>query len=155
MASHKILFVCLGNICRSPIAEAVFAHVAGQAGYGDRFELDSAATGSWHEGNPPDPRAVAAAAARGIDLSDLRARQVCQQDFVKFDLILAMDTANHATLMALAPQHTTEKIQLFLDDTPDNLQREVPDPYYGGEDGFEDLLDLVEEGSRALLARLI
>jgi len=154
MASHKILFVCLGNICRSPVAEAVFAHVAGQAGHGDRFELDSAATGSWHEGNPPDPRAVAAAAARGIDLSDLRARQVCQQDFVKFDLILAMDAANHATLMALAPQHTAEKIQLFLDDTPDNPQREVPDPYYGGEDGFEDLLDLVEEGSRALLARL-
>lgn len=154
MANHKILFVCLGNICRSPVAEAVFAHLAEQAGHGDRFELDSAGTGSWHVGNPPDPRSVAAAAARGVDLSDLRARQVTQQDFKMFDLILAMDATNHATLLALAPQQYAEKIQFFLDDTPDSRQREVPDPYYGGEDGFEDLLDLVEEGSRALLARL-
>jgi len=154
MANHKILFVCLGNICRSPVAEAVFAHLAEQAGHGDRFELDSAGTGSWHVGNPPDPRSVAAAAARGVDLSDLRARQVSQQDFKMFDLILAMDAANHATLLALAPQQYAEKIQFFLDDTPDSRQREVPDPYYGGEDGFEELLDLVEEGSRALLARL-
>ncbi len=154
MASHKILFVCLGNICRSPVAEGVFAHVAEQAGHGDRFELDSAGTGSWHVGNPPDPRSVVAAAARGIDLSNLRARQVCQRDFMTFDLILAMDAANHATLLALAPQDYAEKIQLFLNNTPDGGKREVPDPYYGGEDGFEDILDLVEEGSRALLARL-
>ena len=154
MASHKILFVCLGNICRSPVAEGVFAHVAEQAGHGDRFELDSAGTGSWHVGNPPDPRSVVAAAARGIDLSNLRARQVCKRDFMTFDLILAMDAANHATLLALAPQDYAEKIQLFLNNTPDGGKREVPDPYYGGEVGFEDILDLVEEGSRALLARL-
>jgi protein-tyrosine phosphatase len=154
MASHKILFVCLGNICRSPVAEGVFAHVAEQAGHGDRFKLDSAGTGSWHVGNPPDPRSVVAAAARGIDLSNLRARQVCQRDFMTFDLILAMDAANHATLLALAPQDYAEKIQLFLNNTPDGGKREVPDPYYGGEVGFEDILDLVEEGSRALLARL-
>jgi len=155
MTQHRLLFVCLGNICRSPIAEGVFGHVATQAGHGDRFTLDSAGTGSWHVGDPPDPRAQAAAAARGIDLSELRARQVCQRDFTEFDLILAMDAANHAALLAIAPHDSTSKVRLFLSDAPDLGRAEVPDPYYGGDQGFEDVLDLVEAGSRALLARLI
>jgi protein-tyrosine phosphatase len=155
MGQIRLLFVCLGNICRSPVAEGMFAHVAGQTGHGDLFTLDSAGTGSWHIGNPPDPRAVAAAAARGIDLSNLRARQVCQKDFSEFDLILAMDADNHAALLDLAPHGSADKVRLFLDDVPDLSHNEVPDPYYGGDQGFEEVLDLVEAGSKALLARLV
>ena len=155
MTHHRLLFVCLGNICRSPMAEGVFAHVATGAGYGERFTLDSAGTAGWHEGSPPDRRAQAAAAARGIDLSGLRARQVCKQDFIDFDMILAMDAANHEELLALSTKGSVHKVRLFLDDAPETGQREVPDPYYGGDQGFEEVLDLVETGSRTLLARLI
>ena len=112
------------------------------------------AEGSWHVGDPPDPRAVAAAAARGIDLSDLRARRVSPGDFTEFDLLLAMDDANHAALLSGAPHECADKVRMFLGDAPE-LGREVPDPYYGGGQGFEDVLDLVEAGSKALLARLV
>ncbi|MHA1164292.1 MAG: low molecular weight protein-tyrosine-phosphatase [Alphaproteobacteria bacterium] len=155
MSRHRLLFICLGNICRSPIAQGVFAHVAAQAGKSELFDLDSAGTGAWHIGNPPDPRARAAAFKRGIDLSDQRARQVGMRDFEDFDVILAMDRTNLADLLDLAPQNRESKIQLFLGAEHDPIQREVPDPYFGGEEGFEEVLDLVEAGSRELLARLI
>jgi protein-tyrosine phosphatase len=153
MSLHRLLFVCLGNICRSPIAQGVFAHVAAQAGKGDLFNLDSAGTSAWHIGNPPDARATAAALRRGIDLSDQRARQVGKQDFEAFDMVLAMDQSNHAELLDLAPQNHADKVQLFLGAAYDSIQREVPDPYYGEEEGFEEVLNLVEAGSRELLAR--
>jgi protein-tyrosine phosphatase len=154
MVQHRLLFVCLGNICRSPIAQGVFAHVAAQAGVSDQFELDSAGTGAWHVGNPPDARAQASALMRGIDLSDQRARQVRSKDFETFDMILAMDQSNHTELLDLAPQSRAGKVQLFLGPGYDPIEREVPDPYYGGNQGFEEVLDLVEAGSRELLARL-
>ena len=154
MKRHRLLFVCLGNICRSPLAEGVFASVAAQSGKGDQFELDSAGTGAWHIGDPPDPRAIAAAAGRGIDVSGQRARQVCARDFSHFDVLLAMDRDNQSRLLSLAPGEHAGKIRLFLDDAPELGVREVPDPYYGGENGFDEVLDLVEAGSRALLARL-
>ena len=154
MVQHRLLFVCLGNICRSPIAQGVFAHVAAQAGVSDRFDLDSAGIGAWHIGNPPDARAMAAALERGIDLSDQTARQVRSEDFEAFDMILAMDQANLAELLDLAPQNRAGRVQLFLGPEYDPIEREVPDPYYGGDEGFEEVLDLVEAGSRQLIARL-
>lgn len=154
MVQHRLLFVCLGNICRSPIAQGVFAHVAEAAGMEDRFSLDSAGTGAWHEGHPPDARAQAAALARGIDLSGQRGRQVAVRDFRAFDMILAMDRTNLAALLDLAPPGHASKVRLFLGDAYDPIQREVPDPYYGGDEGFEEVLDLVEAGARALLAQL-
>ncbi len=154
MSTHRILFVCLGNICRSPMAEGVFSHVAAEAGHAETFIVESAGTGAWHIGNPPDPRAVAAARARGIDLSAQRARQVHVKDFEAFDLVLAMDGSNHADLLQMAPEGHAHKVRLFLDHLPQSGGREVPDPYYGGDDGFEVVLDLIEAGSRTLLARL-
>ncbi len=155
MAKHRLLFVCLGNICRSSIAQGVFANEAAQAGMRDVFDLDSAGMGAWHIGDPPDPRACAAALKRGIDISGQRARQVNMRDFEAFDLILAMDLSNQAELLDLAPRRDADKVQLFLGIEHDSIQREVPDPYYGGSQGFEEVLDLVETGSRALLARLV
>ena len=154
MAQHRLLFVCLGNICRSPMAQGVFGGVAARAGRQNGFFLDSAGTGSWHIGNPPDPRGVAAAAARGIDISGQRARQISARDFTDFDLLLAMDAENMSSLRTLAPEQHAGKARLFLADAPELGVTEVPDPYYGGNDGFEEVLDLVEAGSRALLARL-
>ena len=154
MSRHRLLFVCLGNICRSPMAQGVFAHVAASEGVSDRFELDSAGTGAWHTGNPPDARAQASALIRGIDLSDQRARQVGAEDFEAFNIILAMDRENLTALRDLAPQNHAEKVQLFLGAGYDPIEREVPDPYYGGDEGFEEVLDLIEAGSRELLARL-
>jgi len=154
MTRHRILFVCLGNICRSPMAEGVFSHIAAEAGHGDRFFVESAGTGAWHIGNPPDPRAVAAASQRGIDLSGQRAREVRSRDFEEFDLVLAMDSSNHESLLRLAPEEHSHKVALFLDHLPEHESRDVPDPYYGGDDGFDAVLDLIEAGSRVLLARL-
>lgn len=151
----RILFVCLGNICRSPMAQGIFEHTAAEAGLSGRFVVDSAGTGAWHTGDPPDPRAVAAAARRGIDIAAQRARQVSRPDFEAFDHILAMDASNHANLQEMAPPKAAHKVRLFLDSPGGNTPREVPDPYYGGAGGFDDVLDLIEEGSRALLARLI
>lgn len=150
----RILFVCLGNICRSPLAQGVFEHLVSEAGLVSRFSADSAGTAGWHIGKAPDPRSVAAAARRGVDLSGQRARQVTQPDFTDFDLILAMDKSNLAALQALAPDDHVQKVRLFLDDLPDSTEREVPDPYYGGDDGFDDVLDLIEAGARGLLSRL-
>lgn len=155
MKKIRLLFVCLGNICRSPLAQGVFDHVSAQAGQGDRFETDSAGTASWHVGKPPDPRGIAAAARRGIDISGQRARRLSREDFEEFDLILVMDRANHENALALAPAPHASKVQLFLDGVADAPLREVPDPYYGGDDGFEEVLDLIEAGSKALIQRLV
>lgn len=154
MENHRLLFVCLGNICRSPIAEGVFTHIAAEAGLGRTLLVDSAGTGAWHVGNPPDPRARAAAAARGISISHLRARQVTREDFSDFDLILAMDRDNLKTLRRFAGGDLGDRVKLFLDYAPEAGLSEVPDPYYGGPQGFEEVLDLVEAASRGLLAHL-
>lgn len=153
----KILFVCMGNICRSPTAEGVMRALVRDAGLEHHIALDSAGTGGWHAGDPPDGRAVAAARARGVDL-DGAARQVQVSDFDAFDLILAMDAANLADLRALAPDSArARRLGLLRDYDPearDDAERDVPDPYYGGEDGFADVLDLVDAACRGLLAHL-
>ena len=146
----SILFVCLGNICRSPMAEGVFRHVAENRGLSDGLTVDSAGTGSWHVGNPPDERAQRAAAGRGIDISGLRARQVGPDDFEQFDLVVAMDDANIDALRRLAPDAACDRIRLFLEFTAGGSVREVPDPYYGGEEGFDHVLDLIEAAARGL-----
>ncbi|QPC42307.1 low molecular weight phosphotyrosine protein phosphatase [Kaustia mangrovi] len=146
---RRILFVCLGNICRSPMAEGVFRAEALRRGM-DHLEIDSAGTGSWHVGSAPDGRAVAAAAARAIDISGQRARQVASGDFTRFDLLLAMDESNLETLERLAGAEARNKLRLFLDFADGAAARNVPDPYYGGPDGFDHALDLIEAGSRGL-----
>lgn len=154
MAKRGILFVCLGNICRSPTAEGVFRARATRAGIGAHLDIDSAGTGDWHVGHAPDRRAIAAAARRGYDLAPLRARQVRVDDFHRFDWILAMDRANLRELSALRPRAYAGHLGLLLDLAPTLDVREVPDPYYGGEDGFERVLDLVESASDALIGRI-
>lgn len=148
----RILFVCLGNICRSPTAEAVLRTLAAREAPELRIEVDSAGTAAYHVGSPPDPRTRAAAARRGYDLERLRARVIEQADFERFDLILAMDEENLRALRRRAPAH--ERLQLFLEYAPQQDVREVPDPYYGGPNGFEEVLDLVEAAARGLLAHL-
>lgn len=151
----KVLFVCLGNICRSPTADGVFAHKVRAAGLEKLIEVDSAGTGGWHIGNPADPRASAHAAERGYDMSRLRARQVANSDFEYFDYVLAMDNDNLENLQALSPAEFQDKVGLMLDYLPANFpnaMQEVPDPYYGGEDGFELVLDLIEAACDELLA---
>ncbi len=148
----KVLFVCTGNICRSPTAEGVFRHFV--AADGVEIETDSAGTHGYHIGEGPDPRTVKAAAARGFDLSTLRARRVTREDFERFDLILAMDQGHFAHLDAMRPNGARAQVKLFLDYHPGGKLKDVPDPYYGGPQGFEEVLDMVEETSRALLAQL-
>jgi len=150
----KILFVCLGNICRSPTAEGVFRAVAAREAPELTLEVDSAGTAGYHVGEPPDARTRAAASRRGYDLSPLRARMVAPSDFEEFDLILAMDLQNLKVLHRRAPAHARERVRLFLEFAPEAVVSEVPDPYYGGPNGFEEVLDLVEAASRGLLAHL-
>ncbi len=151
---RRVLFVCLGNICRSPTAEAVFRELLRREAPDLAIEVDSAGTHAYHRGSPPDPRAVSAAGRRGVDMSDLRARVVEQEDFEAFDLLLAMDEQNFRRLRQLAPEARRDRVRLFLEFAPQRGRRDVPDPYYGGPTGFEDVLDLVEEGARGLLAAL-
>ncbi|MAC46764.1 MAG: phosphotyrosine protein phosphatase [Oceanospirillum sp.] len=151
----SVLFVCLGNICRSPTADGIFRGLVTRAGLDKRIEVDSAGTGAWHVGNPPDPRTQKAAEVRGYDLSMLRARQAIEADFHEFDLILAMDHANYNELMSLQPANSKASLRLFLSYAPELGVQEVPDPYYGGDDGFEQVLDLVEAAGENLLAELI
>lgn len=151
----KILFVCLGNICRSPTAEAVFRHLLAEMAAGTNVEVDSAGIGNWHIGEPPDVRAQAAARRRGFDMSALRARQITSEDFERFDLILAMDRENLAELRRRSPQQLRERVRLFLEFAPDLGEHDVPDPYYGGDAGFEAVLDLTEQAARGLLDHLI
>ena len=149
-----VLFVCMGNICRSPTAEGVFRTAVARAGLAARIRVDSAGTGDWHVGRPPDSRAIAAARDRGYDLTDLRARQVRRSDFVECDWILAMDRTNLAALEALRPPAYGGHLGLFLDLAPQLGVAEVPDPYYGGPPDFVRMLDLVERASEALILEL-
>jgi protein-tyrosine phosphatase len=146
----SILFVCMGNICRSPTAEGVFRHVVNEAGLAHRFEIDSVGTHAYHVGDPPDRRAIAAAERRGMSLDGIFARPVADEDFERFDHIIAMDEDNQERLRDKSPPEHQSKIQLFLSFS-DNDETEVPDPYYGGTAGFERVLDLVERASRDLL----
>jgi protein-tyrosine phosphatase len=155
MAKHRLLFVCLGNICRSPMAEGVFRRVAQEEGVLDRFEIDSAGLGNWHVGQAPDSRAQAAARTRGVDISDQSARQVTSEDFARFDLLLAMDGSNYDDLVELAPKSARHKIRRFLDFAPHVGAEDVPDPFFGGTEGFNHALDLIEAAARGLLADLL
>lgn len=148
---HSVLFVCMGNICRSPTAEGVFTRKVHEAGLGGRISIDSAGTHAYHIGNPPDPRTVQAAQRRGYDLTPLRARKVAVQDFGSFDHVLAMDDDNLAILRRLMPVESRARLSLFMDFAPTYGLREVPDPYYGGESGFERVLDMVEMAAEGLL----
>jgi protein-tyrosine phosphatase len=148
-----ILFVCMGNICRSPTAEGVFRHHASEVGLSDRVFIDSAGTHAYHVGEPPDRRAVAAAERRGVSLQDIRARRVSDEDFDRFDYIIAMDEDNVAQLQEQGSPEHHAKVRLFLEFSSSG-KREVPDPYYGGAAGFERVLDLVEEASHGLLETL-
>ena len=152
--SVSVLFVCLGNICRSPTADVVFRQYVRDAGLEEQIRIDSAGTGDWHIGRAPDPRTQEAAARRGYDMSSLRARQVSPADFYAFDVVLAMDNANLADLEAMRPSDANGTLARFLDYATDSAEREVPDPYYGGNDGFDQVLDLVEDGARGLLVSL-
>jgi protein-tyrosine phosphatase len=150
----SVLFVCMGNICRSPTAEAVFREHVARAGLGGRLLIESAGTGDGHVGEPPDHRAIVHARRRGYDLAALRARQVQRQDFTRFAWILAMDMRNLRDLVAMRPSGYPGHLGLLLDFVPDAGTREVPDPYFGGPEGFENVLDLMERASVALLARI-
>ncbi len=143
--AFKILFVCMGNICRSPSVEGVFRDLVNDAGLNAHVKLGSAGTHSFHVGEAPDVRAQAAAKKRGIDLSAIRARQLTKEDFVEYDLILAMDWENHAFMQQMAPRQYHHKIKLLMSSAV------VPDPYYGGVDGFETVLDYVEDASTNLV----
>lgn len=147
----RVLFVCLGNICRSPTAEGVMRHLVAADEAAGRWVLDSAGTADYHVGKPPDSRSQRAARRRGIDLSGLRARQICAEDFMRFDLILAMDDNNLLDLRRRRPAAATATMHLFMDFAPEVGVREVPDPYYGDEEGFESVLDLCMAAGRGLL----
>lgn len=147
MNQIKVLFVCMGNICRSPTAEGVFNKYIKDMGTSDRFIVDSAGTHAYHVGEPSDPRSQQTARSRGVDLSKIRARKVAPSDFEHFDYILAMDSANLQILMNDCPRQFADKISLFLDFAPNQTEQDVPDPYYGGSNGFDHVFDLVEDAS--------
>jgi len=150
----RVLFVCLGNICRSPTAEAVFRDTAARIAPELQLEIDSAGTADYHIGSAPDPRSQRAALERGIDISGLRARQVSAEDFLRFDLMLAMDRSNLRTLQAISPPNARAELRLFLSYAPQLRRLEVPDPYYGGAADFAEVLDLTAAASLALLVSL-
>lgn len=154
MKKIKVLFVCMGNICRSPTAEGVFRQLLNDRSLHDCFEVDSAGTHAYHIGEAPDLRSQRAAKERGIDLGHLRARKVTYGDFEDFDYILAMDDENFAILHDACPAQHRHKLSLFLEFAPQLSTREVPDPYYGGSNGFEKVLDLVEAASEGFLDNL-
>lgn len=151
--SVSVLFVCLGNICRSPSAEGVFRKVVEDAGLAGKVRIDSCGTGHWHVGKAPDKRAQAAAAKRGIDISGLKARQIEESDLTEFDYVVVMDRQNLAEVQGIWSDTGGTRPELFLS-YGKSAHKEVPDPYYGGEQGFETVLDLIQEASEGLLARL-
>lgn len=150
----KVLFVCMGNICRSPTAEGVFRSLVEQEGFSHLIEIDSAGTHAYHVGERADPRSCQVAKDRGVDLSGIRARKVVESDFLYFDYILPMDSENHAHLSALAMGHS-HKIRPFLEFSDEFSEKDVPDPYYGGVRGFDHVFDLVESASRGLLKNIV
>jgi len=152
-APIRVLFVCLGNICRSPAAEAAFLHLVAEAGRDREFVVDSAGTGAWHVGERADARMRQAAVRRGFEIRSV-ARQVTRTDFEDFDWILAMDASNLDTLYRLAPAPRRAKVRLFRDLDPDGRGQDVPDPYYGDTSGFDEVLDIVTRTARALLGEL-
>jgi protein-tyrosine phosphatase len=157
MKKQKILFVCLGNICRSPTADGIMRKLIAENNLQDVLEVDSAGTGAWHIGSAPDARSTKFAGKRGYDLKPLRARKVMFEDFENFDLIFAMDNANYEDLVALAEHKHHHKIKLFLSEHGDDFGRKkksVPDPYYQGDEGFEEVLDLLEAACRNLVKKL-
>lgn len=149
----RVLFVCLGNICRSPAAEAVFLALAAEAGAAGNFDVDSAGTGAWHVGERADSRMRRAARRRGIEITSI-ARQVTRDDFDQFDVIVAMDGSNVEALERLAPPHHRSKIVRLRDFDPDAPGEDVPDPYYGNADHFDEVLDIVTRAGKGLLAHL-
>lgn len=150
----SVVFVCMGNICRSPTAEAVFRHYVEDAGLAESILIDSAGTHDYHIGEPPDLRAQRAAGRRGYEMGALRGRQVEEGDFRRFDYVLAMDRANLAILQRLAPPESRARVQLFLDYARHHDGCEVPDPYYGGAEGFERVLDMAEDAAQGLLQHI-
>ena len=150
----RILFCCMGNICRSPTAEAVFHRYVENAGLTENILIDSAGTHDYHIGDAPDARTQRAAKLRGYDMSKLRGRQVEVADFGRFDYVLAMDEANLSILRRLRPHDTQSHLGLFLEYAEHHTEREVPDPYYGGSDGFERVLDMVEDAANGLLQHI-
>jgi protein-tyrosine phosphatase len=151
----RVLMVCLGNLCRSPTAEAMLRRKAHEAGLDDRIEVDSAGTADYHVGSPPDRRAVAHGERRGLAMAQLRGRQVSRDDFDRFDLILAMDDDNLAGLKRIRPAGSRAQVALLMSYAPQAGSREVPDPYYGGAEGFETVLDLVESAADGVIASLV
>ena len=150
----KVLFICTGNICRSPTAEGVFRHAVASAGLQKKILIDSAGTHDYHVGHPPDRRTQLAATQRGYDLAGLRARQVTGKDFVQFDYIVAMDLDNLSELRRLAPAQHHGKLSLFMEYSSARRGEEVPDPYYGGAQGFERVLDMAEDAAAGLLEHI-
>jgi protein-tyrosine phosphatase len=154
MKKISVLFICLGNICRSPTAEGVFRHLVDAAGLQNSIEIDSAGTHAYHVGEAPDWRSQEAALGRGIDMSKQKARAVCDEDFERFDYLLAMDESNLSALQRRKPSGSRSQVQLFLSYAPKMGASEVPDPYYGGESGFEHVLDLVQAAAAGLLGHI-
>jgi len=152
MSKVKVLFVCMGNICRSPLAHGLFEHRVERAGLSQRISIDSAGTHAYHVGEKPDPRSQQTAEAHGFDLSSQRARKVVASDFAQFDYVLAMDRDNHALLSAQCPNEHRHKLRLFLEFAPHLNEREVPDPYYGGPEGFEHVYRLIDAAADGLMA---
>lgn len=148
--SYNILFVCTGNICRSPAAHGTFRHNIEKANLNGSCAVDSAGTHGYHIGEPPDPRAVTTAQKRGIDLQDLRARKLAVDDFAKFNLIVAMDHTHYQHIKQMHPENSRADIALFLDFTTSHQGQNVPDPYYGKISDFEHVMDLIEKGSKGL-----
>lgn len=153
-ATQSVLFVCLGNICRSPMAAGVFSDLVAQQGLESQIEVDSAGTGNWHIGKPPDARAIAAAADRNIDIAGFKARQANAFDMAFYDYIIAMDAHNQADLQRLAGREQAHKVKLFLEFAADLDESEVPDPYYGAVNGFDRVYALLETASHGLLAKI-
>jgi protein-tyrosine phosphatase len=149
-----VLFVCTGNICRSPSAEAILRHKAAQAGLADRLRIDSAGLGEWHLGHPPDPRATDAVEARGYAMGEQTARAVSPRDFERFDYVIALDEGHYAQLRQMAPGGAQGRVRLFLDFAPGSGRKSVPDPYYGDLGGFDTMVDLIEAGIDGLLAEI-
>lgn len=148
----RVLFVCLGNICRSPLAEGVFRKQVDEAGLGEDLEADSAGTGGWHVGEPPDNRMRQTASRHGVYLDDIRARKFDQADLDRFDLILAMDRSNLDNILSMASPEQRSKVKLFRSYDETGGGQDVPDPYYGGPDGFENVFEMVERTSRNILS---